>query len=312
MKDLALYIHWPFCMSLCPYCDFNSHVRGAVEQEKWLNAYIKEIQHYKKILGNKNITSIFFGGGTPSLMDVKTVEGILNSISREFTVGKDVEISLEANPTSTEYNKFKALRKAGVNRLSLGIQSFNNDRLKFLGRKHSAENGMKAIEIASANYDNFSFDIIYNLPNQTNAELQKTLNIAFQFKSPHISLYQLTIEKGTKFFTEHRDGKFELPNESDSEDNYNFITNSLRGNGLNRYEVSNYAKEGFECKHNLSYWNYDEYLGIGAGAHSRVEVNGKRNAIFDIHNPEKWLENVKLKNHGIQNQKPQPNSELLS
>lgn len=303
MNNLALYIHWPFCESKCPYCDFNSHVRDEISQENWLEAYLKEIDYYKTFLGNKNITSIFFGGGTPSLMRPDIVEKLLTYIKKTWSVCSDIEITIEANPSSSEIVNFQELKQAGINRLSIGIQSFDDKRLKFLGRRHNGAEGTRAIEMAAKVFDNFSFDIIYNLPEQTKKELKKSLNIALSFGSPHLSLYQLTIEKGTEFFKDFREHKFTLPDEEKSINLYNFVTEECKTHKLERYEISNYAKRGFECAHNLSYWKYDEYLGIGAGAHSRVDIDGKRTAIFDTHNPEKWLEQVRKLGNGVQNRK---------
>lgn len=299
MTRLALYIHWPFCQSKCPYCDFNSHVRDNVEQNIWLDSFKSEIDHYKKLLSNRQITSIFFGGGTPSLMNPKTVSGILEYVHKTWNIG-DIEITIEANPSSSEISNFKKLKDAGINRISIGIQSFDENELSFLGRRHNSKEAKMALEAANKIFDNFSFDLIYALPGQTEKKLDESLDIALGFSPSHISLYQLTIEKGTEFFKEHRNGVFMLPDEERSVELYQHVNQRLKNEGLERYEISNYAKERKECMHNLSYWKYDEYLGIGPGAHSRIDIGGKRHAIFDIHNPEKWLKTIALKGHGIQ------------
>ncbi len=284
----------------------------SVNQQAWLDAFIGEINYYKEKLGERKIKTIFFGGGTPSLMPPETVERIISHVRKVWNVGNDIEVSIEANPSSSEIKNFEYLSKAGINRLSLGIQSFDDNRLKFLGRRHSAKEGLNAIEKAKTTFPNFSFDLIYNLPDQTKKELSTNLDIAFGFKSPHISLYQLTIEKGTQFFKDFREKKFQLPNDRDSCELYDFVEEKCLSNSLEKYEISNYSKLGHESVHNINYWEYGEYLGIGPGAHSRLDFEGGRVAIFDIHSPEKWLESVNRKGNGVQQSKTLDKEQLLS
>ncbi len=265
----SLYIHWPFCESKCPYCDFNSHVREKVEHDRWQAAYLKEIQFYAE-KGKEEISSIFFGGGTPSLMKPEMVAAMLEKIKKEFSVADDIEITLEANPSSYETEKFKNFKQAGINRVSIGIQSFDENILKFLGRKHDRTQAINAIESAGNIFGNFSFDLIYATPNQTLESWNRELEFALQFGSPHISLYQLTIEKGTPFFSDYNNKKFVLPEQELQTDLYNLTVEKCKANGLMRYEISNFAKPSFESKHNLNYWLYNEYIGIGPGAHGRI------------------------------------------
>lgn len=296
MSNLAIYIHWPFCKSKCPYCDFNSHIREKIDQEKWEESYLAEINYFKEEITNKNITSIFFGGGTPSLMDPKTTERIISHLAKIGSFDKKIEITLEANPTSIESQKFKDFKNAGINRVSIGIQSFDEASLHFLGRTHSPYESINAIKIADSIFNNYSFDLIYARPNQTTKEWKKELTYALNFAKNHISLYQLTIEKGTEFYKKYKNKEFIMPNEILSSSLYELTEEITTKHGLIGYEISNYAKEGYESKHNLSYWNYDNYLGIGPGAHSRI--NGK--ALMIMHNPEKWLENIQKNGQAIQ------------
>lgn len=305
---LAVYIHWPFCLSLCPYCDFNSHIASSVDHSEWSNSYIKELEYYFPIIRGKKISSIFFGGGTPSLMSPQTVSNIINFLSKYAKIDKEVEISLEGNPTSAEARKFQEFQAAGVNRLSLGIQSLIDSDLKLLGRKHSSVEAKKAIEIARHYFKNYSFDLIYSRPNQTlqlwEAELKEALSLAGQ----HLSLYQLTIEKGTPFYKMYKNGTIILPDENIAANLYDFTNEILLEHKLHRYEISNYAKTGYECRHNLAYWNYDEYLGIGPGAHSRI--NGHE--IMTFHNPIKWLREIKDNNHAIQKNTKLTREEIIT
>jgi oxygen-independent coproporphyrinogen-3 oxidase len=288
-SDTALYIHWPFCEKKCPYCDFNSHVRDDIDNDKYFQKYLQEIEFYGRVLSKRKIKSIFFGGGTPGLMSARYVDQIIDSICKNFQLTESIEISIEANPASSEARKFSDFSRAGVNRLSLGVQSFDDKNLKFLGRLHSADEARKAIEEALNIFDNFSFDLIYALDNQTLAEWQKELQIAMQYQSPHISLYQLTIEKGTEFYRKYNAGKLKIAEEDLANDMYFFTKEYLAQYDLNQYEISNYAKQGFECQHNLNYWQYNDYLGIGAGSHSRLKSKDAIFAFYEIHNPEKWF-----------------------
>ncbi len=296
-KQISIYIHWPFCLAKCPYCDFNSHVREKINQEDFNNAYLKEIDHYQEILSTSVISSIFFGGGTPSLMEPRLINNILSHLHKLSSFEPNIEITLEANPTSIESNKFKNFKASGINRVSVGIQSLNEQDLKFLGRKHSKYEALNAINLAAEIFNNYSFDLIYALPNQLPSTWAQELETALKLAKHHISLYQLTIEKGTKFFNDYREKKFSLPNDIKATEMYNLTRAITKAHGFNDYEISNYAKENFECKHNLAYWNYEDYIGIGPGAHGRFH----NNATMTFHSPEKWLEKVNLNGNGIQN-----------
>lgn len=300
MQDISIYIHWPFCLSLCPYCDFNSHILNSVDHLYWLESYKKEIEHFKGKITKRKVKSIFFGGGTPSLMAPGVIEGIIAKIASLAQIDSNTEITLEANPTSYEVQKFKEFKAAGINRVSIGVQSLNDDSLKALGRKHGAYAAIKAIESAGEIFDRYSFDLIYALPEQTLSQWKKELSEALKLCTNHISLYQLTIEKATPFFNRYREGNLILPSNDVAADMYDWTYEALQLVSLNRYEISNYAKTGEECVHNLCYWNYDEYLGIGPGAHSRLHQQNHIEAIMMTHRPEKWLEQVKNNSHGIQ------------
>lgn len=301
-KPLSIYIHYPFCKSKCPYCDFNSHVSKSVEYDRFLRAYERELDFFAQKLSNRKVTTIFFGGGTPSLMPISLVEGILKKISQTWPIDENCEISLEANPTSFEAAKFKDLRATGINRLSIGIQALNDKDLKFLGREHSSKEAISTIETAAKIFDNFSFDLIYARPEQKLNDWKVELERAIAFGTKHLSLYQLTIEKGTKFFSQFKRQEFTMPDENLSADFYEMTNQITADNGFNLYEISNYAKKGFECKHNLTYWQGKDYLGIGAGAHSRIylDQNDKRSAITMLHEPLSWLKKAEETGAGIQ------------
>ncbi|HJD67019.1 MAG TPA: radical SAM family heme chaperone HemW [Rickettsia endosymbiont of Bembidion lapponicum] len=300
-NDLSIYIHWPFCLSKCPYCDFNSHVENSIDDDNWLKSYEKEIKYFKNIIQNKYIKSIFFGGGTPSLMNPKIVDGIINKISELARIDKQTEITLEANPTSFETEKFKAFKAAGINRVSIGVQSLREDDLKKLGRTHDSFQAIKTIESANKIFSRVSFDLIYARSSQKLKDWQQELKQAMELVTGHISLYQLTIEKGTPFYKLFHDGNLILPNSDMAAEMYEWTNDYLESQNYFRYEISNYAKKGQECVHNLTYWNYNDYLGIGPGAHSRIIENPSSvSAIMMWHKPEKWLEAVNNKNNGIQ------------
>lgn len=302
--ELAIYIHYPFCKSKCPYCDFNSHVKDKIDYRRFLKAYKTELDFFSQKIGKRKITSIFFGGGTPSLMPNFLIAEILDKISKLWQVESNCEITLEANPTSIESAKFSELKKIGINRLSLGIQALNDTDLKFLGREHSANEALNAISLAQKFFDNFSFDLIYARPNQTISSWKKELERALDFQSKHISLYQLTIEKGTKFFSQFQKGEIILPDENLAIELYNLTYEIAYNKGLELYEISNYAKKDFQCHHNLSYWQGKDYIGIGAGAHSRVyfEEHSERLAIMMKNDPNSWLNSVEKNSAGIQTQ----------
>ncbi len=303
-KALSIYIHYPFCKSKCPYCDFNSHVREGVEYEKFLRAYERELEFFAAKIGQRKVVTIFFGGGTPSLMPIFLVEGILKKIAQLWSLDENCEISLEANPTSSEASKFKDLRGIGINRLSMGIQALNDEDLKFLGREHSAKEAIGTIEIATKIFDNFSFDLIYARPKQSLEAWKTELSRAIDFGTKHLSLYQLTIEKGTKFYSQFARKEFEMPDENLSAEFYEMTNQITSDTGLELYEISNYAKKNYECQHNLVYWQGGDYLGIGAGAHSRIYLEGQveRSAITMLHEPLVWLKKVEEFGAGIQKQ----------
>ena len=285
--SFALYIHWPFCLSKCPYCDFNSHVRERFDEHDWERAYLKVLDQHAGLYPKGSLKSVFFGGGTPSLMSPKLVEKVLAKVNDLW--GSPKEITLEANPNSVEVSKFEAFKSAGVNRISVGIQSFNDEDLKFLGRQHSAKEGLAALEIASRVFDNFTFDLIYARPNQTLEMWNQELNQALEWRSPHLSLYQLTIEPGTAFEKLYNRGDFKLPDEDLAADLYELTREQTALKGLLDYEVSNYAKPGFESLHNLAYWEYQDYVGIGPGAHGRITERAQKFATKQYKTPEKWL-----------------------
>ena len=296
--NLAIYVHWPYCLAKCPYCDFNSHVRKKSDEENMRRALLSEIDYYADKIGNRNITSIFFGGGTPSLMSGKTLGALLDKLDRHFSFSSGIEISLEANPTSVEAAKFEDFAAAGVNRLSLGIQALNDKDLKALGREHSVEEAMGAIALAQKYFSRSSFDLIYARMGQNlsdwEGELKQALNMAV---AGHLSLYQLTIEPDTAFYNAHRRGKLILPDEELSAEIYDLTNDICADAGLPSYEVSNYAKAGEESRHNLTYWQYGDYLGIGAGAHSRITYEGKTYASSQFKKPEKYIMAVDSQSH---------------
>ncbi|MGI4776369.1 MAG: radical SAM family heme chaperone HemW [Janthinobacterium lividum] len=312
INNISIYVHWPFCLSKCPYCDFNSHVTQGIDHSLWLSSYIKEINYFSEIIRNKYVKSIFFGGGTPSLMKPEVVKGVIEEISKIGIINSLTEITLEANPTSFEISKFQEFSKAGVNRISIGVQSLRENDLKRLGRQHSALQAVEAIKQAGKIFPRISFDLIYARHDQTLEEWQVELREAMELASGHISLYQLTIEKGTLYYNMHKNKQIILPQQEVAADMYEWTTSFLNSRNYNRYEISNYAKKGQESIHNLAYWNYDEYLGIGPGAHSRLRnfdtINDEvhENSISSLmmkHKPESWLASVSDLNHGIQNSK---------
>ena len=311
MKPLSVYIHWPFCLSLCPYCDFNSHVSTSINHNTWLEAYKKELSYFADRIAKRPIRSIFFGGGTPSLMEPNTILGIITAISKIAIVDKNTEITLEANPTSYELEKFKEFKAAGINRVSIGVQSLRNERLQSLGRKHSAQNALDAIKSAATLFDKYSFDLMYATQNQNLKAWQDELKEAIEFAGGHISLYQLTIEKGTPFFKLYNDKQLILPSNDEAADMYEWTNEYLQQNQYKRYEISNYAVRGHECLHNLCYWNYDEYIGIGPGAHSRLHNKDGIVALMMTHKPQSWLDKVNEFGHGIQTKNQLSNIETI-
>ena len=301
---LAVYVHWPFCLAKCPYCDFNSHVRDAVDHAAWRDALVSEIRYYAKRIGPRAVSSIFFGGGTPSLMHPETVAAVIDTIGREWGFTDNPEITLEANPTSSESGKFQAFRKAGVNRLSLGIQSLKPDALTFLGRKHSADEAKGAIAMARDLFPRYSFDLIYARPDQQTGEWERELREALTLAGDHLSLYQLTIEPATPFFYARERGELREIDEDEAAELFQLTQDILRDAGLPAYEISNHAKPGFESRHNLTYWRYGDYAGIGPGAHGRLTEGGHKISTIAARSPEKWLELVQANGHGIAEETP--------
>ena len=295
---LGVYVHWPFCLSKCSYCDFNSHVRARIDEAAWCAAFLRSIRHYAALAPDRQVGSIFFGGGTPSLMEPDTVAAIIDEIQRAWPVANDIEITLEANPTSVESGKFRDFRAAGVNRVSLGVQALSDNDLQFLGRQHNAKEALKAIETAQENGFRYSFDLIYARPEQSLKAWGEELEKALKYADGHLSLYQLTIERGTPFFLQHKKGYFSIPDEGVAADFYHVTQDMLEAHGLPAYEVSNHARNGQESKHNLNYWRYGDYVGIGPGAHGRLTLAGKKKATREHCAPEIWLERVEAHGHG--------------
>lgn len=288
-RSTGVYIHWPFCASKCPYCDFNSHVSDTIDHGAWAQAYIKELDYIAEKADKKHLTSIFFGGGTPSLMQPDTVAKIIDHAQRKFTFANDIEITLEANPTSIEINKFKDFKVAGVNRVSIGVQSLREKDLKFLGREHSVDEAKKSLKIANDVFDRVSFDLIYARPEQNLEDWEEELREALEYSSGHLSLYQLTIEPQTPFYTLHNRGHFQMPSSDQAGEFYELTQNIMAANDLPSYEVSNHAKAGQQSVHNLAYWRYEDYIGIGPGAHGRVTINSQKFATRTHRAPDVWL-----------------------
>lgn len=294
----AVYVHWPFCKSKCPYCDFNSHVRERVDHDRWRAGLLRELDHYADLTAGRTVTSIFFGGGTPSLMEPSTVGAVIDRVAQRWPVADGLEVTLEANPTSVEADKFRAFHTAGINRVSLGIQALDDASLKFLGRQHNAAEATGAIELAARTFDRFSFDLIYARPGQTVAAWQAELARALDYAVGHLSVYQLTIEKGTAFYPLHARGDLVLPDEELAGDLYEATQSQLTAAGLPAYEISNHARPGEESRHNLTYWRYGDYVGIGPGAHGRLTLDGEKFATRAHRAPEIWLERVERDGHG--------------
>ncbi|SHF19552.1 radical SAM family heme chaperone HemW [Devosia limi] len=296
----GVYVHWPFCASKCPYCDFNSHVhRGAFDEESYVEAYEREIAHAASLAPGRVVQSIFFGGGTPSLMSPWAVERIIDAIARHWTVETRAEITLEANPTSVEVERFKGFRGAGVNRVSLGVQSLREKPLAELGRRHSVEEAVAAVRIAQSVFERSSFDLIYARPHQTLEDWEDELKEALWLAKGHISLYQLTIEQGTRYFDLHQAGKLKMPDEDLAADFYEMTQELTAQAGMPAYEISNHARPGQESQHNLLYWRYGEYAGIGPGAHGRLLINNQRHATAAELLPFDWQKKVVAQGHGM-------------
>ncbi|MCA3486669.1 MAG: coproporphyrinogen III oxidase [Rhodobacter sp.] len=295
----GLYIHWPFCQSKCPYCDFNSHVAGRIDQGRWLQAYLAEIDRVAQDTAELRLRSVFFGGGTPSLMDPETVFAILDRVRANWPVANDWEVTLEANPGSADAARFRAFRAAGVNRLSMGVQALNDEDLKRLGRLHTLADAMAAFDIAKACYDRVSFDLIYARQDQTPDDWAQELTRALDMAVDHLSLYQLTIEDGTAFGDRHaRGGLRGLPDEDRSVALYEITQELCETAGLPAYEVSNHARHGAQSQHNLIYWRGGDYAGVGPGAHGRVTLGGRRWATEALKHPWAWLDAVEKRGTG--------------
>ncbi len=298
MEPFGVYIHWPFCESKCPYCDFNSHVRDTIDQKRWCDAFLREIETTAEGAAKRQVTSIFFGGGTPSLMPPETVAAIMDQIKVVWGLDETVEVTLEANPTSVEASNFSALAQAGINRVSLGIQSLNDGVLRFLGRGHSAREAIAAIEVAAELFRRYSFDLIYARPEQSLRDWRWELERALALAGSHISLYQLTIEQGTPFHGLLRRGRLTPLEDEPAAEMFLETRKRLQEAGLPAYETSNHASPGAECQHNLLYWRYQDYSGIGPGAHGRLTLDSAKHAVERLRNPERWLEAVERDGHG--------------
>jgi oxygen-independent coproporphyrinogen-3 oxidase len=300
ITPFGVYVHWPLCLSKCPYCDFNSHVRhGGVDEVRFLRAYETEIAATAARAPDRTVSTIFFGGGTPSLMQPSSVQRILDCIAEHWSVAPDVEVTLEANPTSVEAKRFRGFRTAGVNRVSLGVQSLDDAALKELGRLHSAQEALDAVAIARSIFDRYSFDLIYARPQQSRDAWATELKRAITEAAEHLSLYQLTIEPDTPFFGLHKAGKLRVPDENHARDLYDLTQAICADADLPAYEVSNHARPSAECRHNLVYWRGHDYAGVGPGAHGRLTIDGRRVATETEKRPEAWLMRVEINGTGV-------------
>jgi len=299
-EALALYIHWPFCVSKCPYCDFNSHVRSQIDQDAWREALLADLAHEARLLPGRKLTSIFFGGGTPSLMEPATVSALIEAVREHWSAAEDIEITLEANPNSVEAARFADLASAGVNRLSLGLQSFDDESLRFLGRAHSAAEGLAALEIAQKHFERVSFDLIYAVPGDTEARWSAALDRALSLGTTHLSLYQLTLEPGTRFASMVSKHEFDPLDADIAAELFELTQDRTAAAGLPAYEISNHAAPGHESRHNLTYWRYGDYAGVGPGAHGRRL--GSRTVRHK--KPENFLSALSRNGHAIAEEAP--------
>ncbi|GLR48377.1 radical SAM family heme chaperone HemW [Sphingomonas astaxanthinifaciens] len=299
-EELALYIHWPFCVSKCPYCDFNSHVREGIDQEAWRRALLADLAHEAALLPGRRLTSIFFGGGTPSLMEPATAQALIEAATSHWSAADDLEITLEANPSSVEAARFADLAAAGVNRVSLGLQSLDDQALAFLGRAHSAREGLDALGVAQKHFRRVSFDLIYALPGQSAEAWAAMLERGLALGTGHLSLYQLTIEPGTRFAALHAAGKLEPLDAEAAADLFELTAAMTEAAGLPAYEISNHARPGEESRHNLTYWRYGDYAGVGPGAH------GRRSGLRTVRHrkPENFLAGLARNGHGMVEEAP--------
>jgi len=304
-QPFGVYVHWPFCRAKCPYCDFNSHVRhGGIDEARFLKGYLAELAQFAQRALGRTVSSIFFGGGTPSLMRTETVAAILEAIASHWAVDANAEITLEANPTSVEADNFAGYANAGVNRLSLGVQALDDASLKALGRQHTADEALAALALAKRHFGRVSFDLIYAREGQTARDWRAELGLALKHAADHLSLYQLTIEEGTPFAARHAAGTLRTPNGAEARAQYLLTQEMCDGAGLPAYEVSNHALPGSESRHNLLYWRGHDYAGIGPGAHSRITSNSTKRAVSAIKSPEGWLAAVEAHGHGCDSEEP--------
>jgi putative oxygen-independent coproporphyrinogen III oxidase len=296
-RGFGIYVHWPFCRAKCPYCDFNSHVREAIDQDRWRAALLAELAHYAAQTPGRTVTSLFVGGGTPSLMAPETTAAVIAAVKTHWATAEDLEITLEANPTSVEIERFRGFRDAGVNRVSIGVQALDDQVLKFLGRQHSSGEAIRALEIGRATFPRLSFDLIYARPGQSLEAWQDELSTALDLANSHISLYQLTIEPGTAFEQRVARGDFQTLPEEEQATLFDWTAARLERAGMPAYEISNHARPGEESRHNLTYWRYGDYVGVGPGAHGRLTLDGKKLATRQHRAPEAWLESVEREGH---------------
>jgi oxygen-independent coproporphyrinogen-3 oxidase len=312
LASFGIYVHWPFCRSKCPYCDFNSHVRERIDEAAWRDALVQAIDRQAARTRGRTVDSVFFGGGTPSLMDPRTTAAVLERIARRWDLSPDAEITLEANPTSAEAESFAGFRAAGVNRLSLGVQALDAASLKFLGRQHDAKEARAAIALAARHFQRYSFDLIYARPGQTLAAWRAELADAVAMAADHLSVYQLTIEQGTAFHAAHARGDFVLPDEDLADDLFDATQADLAAMGRPAYEISNHARPGSESRHNKVYWRYGDYVGVGPGAHGRLTLEGEKLATRQIKAPELWLANLQEGGDGMAEEVPTPREDRLT
>ena len=301
MSGFGIYVHWPFCAAKCPYCDFNSHVRQEIDESGWIDAIVRELEWTAAEQGAERpiVETVFFGGGTPSLMQGKSVARVLDTIARLWRAGNDIEVTLESNPASADATRFADYRAAGVNRLSLGVQALNDKDLKMLGRLHNVAEAKAALALAMHNFERVSLDLIYARPDQTVAAWRDELSEALAFGTDHLSLYQLTIEPATPFFTLHMSGMLKVPDEDRAAELFELTQEMTAAAGRPAYEISNHARPGSEARHNLLYWRYGAYAGVGPGAHGRLDLNGRRIATQTERLPERWRETVARNGNGL-------------
>jgi len=301
MTGFGIYVHWPFCAAKCPYCDFNSHVRAKIEEDVWADGILRELEHVAAWQGDERpiVETIFFGGGTPSLMSGKSVGAVIDKIAQLWRMTNDVEVTLESNPASVEAQRFADYRAVGINRVSLGVQALNDKDLKMLGRLHNVTEAKAALALAMKNFERVSLDLIYARPDQTEAQWREELHEALAFGTEHLSLYQLTIEPATPFATLARAGALKPLDDDRAAALYDVTQEMTEGSGRPAYEISNHAQPGAESRHNLLYWRYESYAGVGPGAHGRLDIGGKRIATVTEKLPERWRENVSRLGHGI-------------